>query len=409
DDDTRQSLIRVSRGRGYGFNATVERFGTGVSRKPLQERRFTIYLVGFTLIAVVLIVTTLLFLRNADDRPVVSPYAYSDPGPGLQEGMLADSYRAPDVSDIDPVAYQAYLDGKILRRTFDLVGAKAALRHAIDIEPRFAAAYAELAICEIGGYVYQPGLEVKLSRDKAIDLAARSLELDPTLPEAYAAGVAIAIFLDWNWTRAEVLLKQGLAISPDDEYLLAYLSLLTEIRGDTALAIRLTKPLVARDSTNTKRHYRLGNTLYKARRFREAVDAYQTALKLDPERPFIHLGIGRIHALQGDAEAALREMEQETHPTFRLYGLVIAHSSAGNETAAILALNELLEQGMPHLAYWVGSLYAYRGEIDEAFAYLDMAYELRDKGLLGIRTDPLLDNIREDPRFNKLLLSMNLD
>jgi hypothetical protein len=121
------------------------------------------------------------------------------------------------------------------------------------------------------------------------------------------------------------------------------------------------------------------------------------------------MAIGRIRALQGDPDAALREMDLEPHPDCQLYGLVIAHTAAGNEPVASGMLEKLIARGAERWAYRVGALHAYRGDIDRAFSSLDLAYALHDNGLIKIKTDPLLDNIRDDPRYVELLARMKLD
>lgn len=406
---SQSSLIRVARGRGYGFNATVERFGKVEQPTSRGKRYIWNVIISSVLVAGGLVIAVMLTLRFAGDEQQVLPARTSNPGMINKENLVAKSQLAPNIAEIDPAAFQAYLDGKRLRRAGDLVAATSALEYAIDIEPRFAAAYAELAICKIGHPVYFSGSHVKPSRQIAHEMVRRALELDPTLPEAYAAGAAVAIFLDWDWARAEVLLKQGLSISPDDEYLFTYMSLLAEVHGDSARAVSLAKPLLARKSTSAKGYYGLGNKLYGARRFREAIDAYRAALTLDPEVSFAHLAIGRARALQGNPEAAFKEIEQEKHPQFKLYASVIAHSVAGNETEANLSLDQLIEQGTPQFAYWIGSLYAFRGDNDQAFMYLDTAFELRELGLIKIQTDPLIDQLRSDPRYDHLLARLNLN
>ena len=195
----------------------------------------------------------------------------------------------------------------------------------------------------------------------------------------YAVASAVAT-VDGNWTRAEALLQKGLSI-----------------------------PLTENRVTDPGLHYTLGSHFYRAGRYREAIDSYRHALKLNPEQPDAHMGIGRIRALQGDPDAALREMDLEPHPDCQLYGLVIAHTAAGNEPVANGTLEQLKSRGAERWAYRIGALHAYRGEADKAFGSFDLAYALRDSGLIKIKTDPLLDSVRDDPRYVKLLARMNLD
>jgi tetratricopeptide (TPR) repeat protein len=361
-----------------------------------------LFVLGLTLAAVML-------LRD-DAREQSTDFAAKPEVINVGTGIPA-AEKDPVMSDadIDPLAYQAYLEGRMLRRTTNgLAQAIAALERAIDIEPGFAAAYAELSLCKLTSSGRGKLDHRRSELDAALKLSQRALELDSQLPLAYAVASAVAS-VDWDWLGAEALLQMGLSISPDDEYLLAYQSRMASIRGDMDTAITLALPLIEHRVTDAGLHYNLGSLYYRAGRYREAIDSYRHALELNHEHPDVHMAIGRIRALQGDPDAALREMGLEPHPDCQLYGLVIAHTAAGNEPVASGMLEKLIARGAERWAYRVGALHAYRGDIDKAFGSLDLAYALHDHGLTKIKTDPLLDSIRDDPRYVELLARMKLD
>lgn len=399
-------LIRVVRGRGYAINVSVERISDNSLHKGKQWRRplnwLALFALGLTLAAMMLWRNVAIEeLADFTEKPTAVAIGTVAPGAEMKP-TLSDA-------DIDPLAYQAYVEGRMLRRTVGgLAEAIASLERAIDIEPGFAAAYAELSLCKLTNSSRGPIDQRSSELDAARKLSQRALELDPRLPLAYAVAAAVAS-VDWNWPGAEALLQKGLSISPDDEYLLAYKSRMTLVRGDVDTAITLTMPLIERRVTDAGLHYNLGSHYYRAGRYREAIDSYRHALTLSPEQPDAHLAIGRIRALQGDHEAALREIELEPHPDCQLYGLVIAHSAAGNEPVATSMLRELDSRGAKRWAYRIGALHAYRGDLDKAFSSLDVAYSLRDSELIKIKTDPLLEDIRHDQRYVELLARMNLD
>ena len=404
NDDSTEPLIRVVRGRGYGINANVERLevASPQARSP-RSRRFTVVLTASALVMAVLAVG--LALRPAGDARRQPPEAR--PAAALEISIAGDQRRAgityPDTEEIDPVAYQHYLTGKTLRRTGgDLLAATEALERAIDIEPRFAAAFAELALCRMGD-PYKPETERLAGLKNSRELAQTALKLDPALPEAIAAAAAVAMFWDWDWTEADALLERGLAASPGNEYLQSYRSNLSGIHGDLDESIQLLNSALGQDVTNARLHYSLGQRYYQAGRFREAIEAYRRALSVNPQINFAHLGIGRIRALQGDHTAALRDMALEPNPIFRIYGLVIAHTAAGNDAAAIAALEDFEKESRKCCEYWLGALNAYRGETNAAFRYLESAWKGREVGLLDLQVDPLLEGIRSDPRYSALV------
>jgi DNA-binding winged helix-turn-helix (wHTH) protein/tetratricopeptide (TPR) repeat protein len=409
DGEWQDPLIRVVRGRGYAINASVEHINASGLHQGKKWRRPWVALswlvllgLGLTLIAVMLQSDDASDqLDDLTEKPAAVTVGTGAPGVQIDR----------DISDanIDPLAYQAYVEGRMLRRTVGgLAEVITTLEHAIDIERGFAAAYAELSLCGLTnsgrGSIEHRASELEAARK----LSQRALDLDPRLPLAYAVASVVAS-VDWNWTGAEALLQKGLSISPDDEYLLAYQSRMASVRGDLDSAITLAMPLIERRVTDPGLHYNLGRHYYRAGRYREAIDSYRHALELSPGQPDAHMAIGRIRALQGDHDAALREMDLEPHPDCRLYGLVIAHTAAGNEPVAIGILEKLISSGAKRWAYRIGALHAYRGDTDKAFSSLDLAYTLRDSGMVKIKTDPLLDSIRDDRRYIELLARMNLE
>jgi len=399
DGERQDPLIRVIRGRGYAINAAVERLDANSLHQGRKWQRPLAALTWLLLFALGLTLAAVMLLRDeAGEKSmdfVTRPAVEKAP-------VMSDA-------DIDPVAYQAYLEGRMLRRTTNsLAQAITALERAIDIEPGFAPAYAELSLCKLSRSSFGTVDQRETELDAARTLSQRALDLDPGLPLAYAVASAVAT-VDWNWTGAEALLQKGLSISPGDEYLLAYQARMASFRGDTDTAITLSMPLIERRVTDPGLHFSLGSHYYRAGRYREAIDSYRDALKLNPGQPDAHMGIGRIRALQGDPDAALREMGLEPHPDCQLYGLVIAHTAAGNEPVASGMLEKFIVRGAERWAYRIGALHAYRGDIDKAFGSLDLAYALRDGGLIKIKTDPLLSSIRNDPRYVELLARMKLD
>lgn len=409
DGERQKPLIRVIRGRGYAINAPVERLNANSSHQHKKWRRPLAALTLSVLFAFGLILTVVILLgddankRSADLEAKPTAITVWTGTPAEEKDPVAS------VADIDPLAYQAYLEGRMLRRTMNRCAeAGMALERAIDIEPGFAAAYAELSLCRLTNYSFGTIDQRSFELDAARKLSQRALELDSELPLAYAVASAVAT-IDWDWSGAEALLQQGLSISPGDEYLLAYQARLARIQNDTDTAIRLSLPLIEHRVSDPRLHVTLGLQYYSAGRYREAIDSYRRALLLNPEQPDAHMSIGRIRALQGDPEAALREMGLEPHPDCQLYGLVIAHTAAGNETVAGGVLEELISRSAKRDAYRIGALHAYRGDIDKAFGSIDLAFTLRDSKLIEIQTDPLLNSIRNDPRYVEVLARMNLN
>ena len=93
---------------------------------------------------------------------------------------------------------------------------------------------------------------------------------------------------------------------------------------------------------------------------------------------------------------------------WRLYGLAIAHHALRDSRHADEALTELIARFQNGSAYQIAAVYAFRGEADRAFEWLERAYAQRDGGLTGLKADPLLKSLRGDPRYTAFLKKMRL-
>ena len=103
--------------------------------------------------------------------------------------------------------------------------------------------------------------------------------------------------------------------------------------------------------------------------------------------------------LKGDAPAALAEIEQEKSEVWRLIGLPMAYHALGRKTESDAALATLIAKAEKDGPYNIAYVYAFRGEADKAFEWLDKAVQYQDPGLSEIVPEHLFDNIHSDPRW----------
>jgi tetratricopeptide (TPR) repeat protein len=101
-------------------------------------------------------------------------------------------------------------------------------------------------------------------------------------------------------------------------------------------------------------------------------------------------------------------MQQEPGPYWRLSGLALAYHAAGKKKEADGALAEVIEKYQNEAAFQIAEVYAYRGETDKAFEWLERAYKQRDGGLAEMKGDPLLRSLERDPRHQAFLKKMKL-
>jgi hypothetical protein len=111
---------------------------------------------------------------------------------------------------------------------------------------------------------------------------------------------------------------------------------------------------------------------------------------------------------RGDGEAALREDKLEPNERYRHFELALAHFARGDRPAADAALAELIDKDRNVMAYQVAEVYAWRGETDNAFEWLQISVDNHDTGLLSLLIDPLAHSLRQDIRYNALLAKVGL-
>jgi tetratricopeptide (TPR) repeat protein len=132
------------------------------------------------------------------------------------------------------------------------------------------------------------------------------------------------------------------------------------------------------------------------------------ALELNPDTWGSPIMLSEIYLLQGRIQDALRESERIQFAAFRLRTSAIAYYALGRESESDATLKELIEKFHANAAWSVATVYALRNQRDEAFKWLDRAYAQHDGGLIFIKIDPLLNNLRSDPRYSAFLKKIHL-
>lgn len=147
---------------------------------------------------------------------------------------------------------------------------------------------------------------------------------------------------------------------------------------------------------------------YCAGRYDEAESNLQKTLELDHHAASVHSTRAEIFLQQKRPADALAEAQQESIDWARIQGEALANYDLGRRSESDRSLNQLLTTYADAAAFQITEIYAYRGELDQAFHWLDHAYQVRDPGTPEVKIDPLLKNLRHDPRYNQFLKKMRL-
>jgi tetratricopeptide (TPR) repeat protein len=153
---------------------------------------------------------------------------------------------------------------------------------------------------------------------------------------------------------------------------------------------------------------------YPARLYTEIGDyasadaALGRAIDLEPTSVFALTILGRLRLAQGRAQEALDVFRNIDDVVFRRTGVAMVEHTLGHAKRLQQALDEVIANYAQTAAYQIAEVYAWRGEKDKAFEWLERAYQQQDGGLSRVKGDALLKSLRNDPRFNALLRKMNL-
>ena len=163
---------------------------------------------------------------------------------------------------------------------------------------------------------------------------------------------------------------------------------------------------VAIDPLSVSAQASLGLRCLNAGRLDQAETALQHALKLSPENGLVRWAQGVLRLEQSRPDEALAAFEREELQSLRLLGRTLAHHARGRPAESDAALQELIDTAAEDSAFQIAEAYAYRGEADLAFEWLERAYAQHDPGLSQMKPFPLLRNLHGDRRWQPFLEKM---
>jgi TolB-like protein/DNA-binding winged helix-turn-helix (wHTH) protein len=318
---------------------------------------------------------------------------------------------ASNLHSTNPEAYQAYLQAEYFSERGpskeDLGKALAYADTAIKLDEKYAPTWALRA--SVQNMMAESGLidPTEVFRN-ARDDAERAIALDPTLASAYLALAATQISCDWEWDAANTSITKATALKPGSVEVLRMRSYLSRILGNLDQAIKLYEEAVALDPLRINSYSGLGYLLYAAGRYEEARGPLQKALELNPQATYVHLTLDKILIAEGKPQQALANIEKEPIEWGKLTGQALAYHALGREQDSNAALAALIAKYHILAPYQIAQVYAYRGQSDKSFEWLERAYEQRDPGLPEIKSNPLFKNLRQDPRYTEFLKKMRL-
>ena len=326
----------------------------------------------------------------------------------LQATLLADAATTIEVGGTqNPAAFDAYLRGKSLERgTFDketTLARIAVYSEAIRLDPKFAKAYAGLANAD-NTYAnnFSIDTEVRAYFTRAREAAEKAVALAPELGDAHASVAYVLERGFLEFTRAMTEYDRARALSPNDADVLLRFGVYVTTMGRTDAGLAAMRKAIQLDQLNPASYARLNIALTYAHRYREAIEAGERALQLNPNDDAIRNYVGFNHLLLGELDAA-QPLCATAKPSWvgRLC-LAILYDKLHRRPEAEAQLAAMKAELGDGAAYQYAEIYAQWGDLPKALDWLETAYRLPDPGIGTLRVDGLVDPLRSEPRFREI-------
>ena len=311
--------------------------------------------------------------------------------------------------------YTLYLKGRYCWNKFSEEGLQSSIMYfqqAIDRDPLYGLAYAGLAVSYATlGVNYLPPSE---AFPKAKVAAETALAVDSDLPEGHAVWGAIKVFFDWDWVTAERELRRALEINPNDATAHQAFAYCLEVTGRPKEALAEIQVAHELDPLSLVINCDVGIRFYFARRYDLAIEQYQRTLEMEPDFPIAHVWLGRAYEQKGMFQEAVGAYQKQvlilSGDGERAAALGHAYAVSGLMGALRHQLNELKQLSTQRYVapLDIASIYARLGEHEQAFEWLEKAYQDRFSLLPWLKLDPRFDSLHSDSRFVTLLKKIGL-
>jgi TolB-like protein/DNA-binding winged helix-turn-helix (wHTH) protein/cytochrome c-type biogenesis protein CcmH/NrfG len=317
---------------------------------------------------------------------------------------LAQSHPA------NPEAFDAYLQGHYyFERDTDKDTEMAAkyYERATQLDPSYALAWVGLSRARkwqgVMGLI--PTEEGNRAAREAVE---RALALNPNLAEAHAQMGRIKQQVDFDWTGADASYRRAVELEPGNPDFAAFAAQSAAILGRLDEALQLTRRAIELDPLNAHSWAGLGEIEFREGKLDKAEADLKKAHELRPDDFLSSVFLSEIYVMQGPPQDALPEIESVGYPDVRMFLYAIAYHALGRKKESDAALRELIAKYQAIDPYLIAEIYAFRSQSDEAFEWLDRAYDKHNDGLIFMNVEPLLKSLHNDPRFAALLKKLNL-
>jgi len=345
--------------------------------------------------------------RNLQDVLQVQTEVANAVAAALKVTLLGDVATKVELGGTrNPAAFDAYLRGSRALNTFndgqDLQAAVAAFAEAIRLDPNYALAHAgrSQAYADYAG-VYASGPAVREGFGKAHADARQAITLAPDLAEGHHA---LAGFFEssLDFRPASEEFERAVTLAPGNAGILDDYGRFAVFMGRADAGIAAVRRAVALDPLNPVIRRHLGQALNLARRNDDSVTALREAVALDPDSATNRSWLGVAYYVSGDFQSARSSCEIKPEFQWSHWCLALTYDRLGRRADAAAELAKFRAELGDSASYQYAAIHAQWGDVPTGLEWLETAMRLRDPGLMYVKTDPLLDPLRKEPRFQAI-------
>jgi serine/threonine protein kinase/tetratricopeptide (TPR) repeat protein len=327
-----------------------------------------------------------------------------------------EQVRLASAHSVNPEAHEAYLKGRYYwnKRTEEALKKSIEyFQQAIDKDSNYGLAYAGLA----DSYSTLQGfglLSPKEAMPRAEEAAKRALEIDETLAEARVSLAVVRFWYSWDAPAAESDFKRAIELNPSLANAHSRYGEFLIFRGRFPEATVEIRQAQALDPFSLIINSMVGYTTYYSRQYDQAIAELLKAVEMDTNFFLAHRYLARAYTGTGKYNEAISEFGKavtlsDENPRV-VAELGYAYAVSKDKSRAQKVLNDLQKLSKRKYVppYSIALIYAGLGERDQAFRWLEKSYAERSGRMVELRADPMLDNLRSDPRFQDLLRRVGL-